>query len=65
MTRPALRRIAAAAARVLRTVVGAPDYDRYLAHHHRQHGDHTPLSRAEFERRRLAERYERPGARCC
>jgi len=66
------RRIAGAL-RVLRTVLGAPDYDRYVAHC-RARGtgsDGAPvrdvpvLDRAAFERERLAARYDRPGSRCC
>jgi uncharacterized short protein YbdD (DUF466 family) len=61
----ALRRFTAAAGRVLRAVLGAPDYERYLAHARAHHPDQTPLSRAEFLRARLDERYAKPGARCC
>lgn len=59
------RRRAAAVGRVLRTVLGAPDYDRYLAHVRERHPDQVPLSRAEFVQRRLRDRYDKPGARCC
>jgi uncharacterized short protein YbdD (DUF466 family) len=53
------------AASVLRRVVGAPDYERYLAHARSAHPDCAPLSREEFVRSRLEDRYSRPGARCC
>jgi uncharacterized short protein YbdD (DUF466 family) len=53
------------AASVLRRVIGAPDYERYLAHVARCHPDATPLSRDEFSRDALARRYDRPGSRCC
>ena len=56
-----LRRVA----RVVRTVIGAPDYDRYVAHVRRRHPDCTPLTREAFVRERLDARYSRPGARCC
>lgn len=49
----------------LRRIVGAPDYGTYLTHMRAHHPDATPMSPAEFERQRLAARYERPGARCC
>ena len=53
------------ALRVLRTIIGAPDYERYVAHM----GDHHPgcevVSRDEFIRQRLESRYSRPGSRCC
>jgi uncharacterized short protein YbdD (DUF466 family) len=54
-----------AAARVTRTVLGVPDYERYLAHVRATHPHATPLTRNEFARERLNERYSRPGARCC
>jgi uncharacterized short protein YbdD (DUF466 family) len=50
--------------RALRMVVGAPDYDGYLAHLSAHHPERTPLSREEFERS-ASERRARPGARCC
>jgi uncharacterized short protein YbdD (DUF466 family) len=52
-------------ARVLRRVVGVPDYDAYLTHIRRVHQECAPLSRDEFVRSRLEDRYSRPGARCC
>jgi len=55
----------AAAARVARTIVGAPDYERYLAHMRRRHPGHRPLSRDQFARARMDDRYNRPGSRCC
>jgi uncharacterized short protein YbdD (DUF466 family) len=60
MTR-ALGRIAAA----LRLMVGAPDYERYAAHVRRCHPGIEPQPRDEFYSRRLEERYNRPGAKCC
>ncbi|AHG91476.1 protein of unknown function DUF466 [Gemmatirosa kalamazoonensis] len=53
------------AARLLRAIVGAPDYERYVAHVHAHHPGCTPMTRDEFARERLAARYDRPGARCC
>jgi len=53
------------AAGVVRTVVGAPDYDRYVAHMRGHHPECEPVSRDEFMRQRLESRYSRPGARCC
>ncbi len=51
--------------RVVREVVGAPDYERYLEHHARCHPGSAPLDRrgyyAEFVTRRFG-----PGpTRCC
>ena len=53
------------AARLLRAIVGAPDYERYVAHVRAHHPACTPMTRDEFARERLAARYDRPGARCC
>jgi uncharacterized short protein YbdD (DUF466 family) len=53
------------AAAVLRIVIGAPDYERYLAHVTERHPGSVALSRDEFARDALARRYDRPGSRCC
>lgn len=50
---------------VLLAIVGAPNYERYVAHVASRHGCATPMSRDEFARDRLAARYDRPGSRCC
>lgn len=52
-------------AKVVRTIIGAPDYDRYVAHVRQCHPDRVPLSRDEFARERLQARYSQPGNRCC
>ncbi|HKV52916.1 MAG TPA: YbdD/YjiX family protein [Gemmatimonadaceae bacterium] len=65
MTRLTIRDRLAVAARVVRTIVGAPDYDRYVAHMRCRHPSDPPLTRDEFARARIADRYDRPGARCC
>ena len=52
-------------ARVLRTICGAPDYERYLAHVRSAHPEATPLPRDEWIRQRLEARYSTPGSRCC
>jgi len=59
--RARLRDVAA----VLRAIIGAPDYERYAAHMRRRHPGAPLLPPAEFIARRLAERNERPGGRCC
>lgn len=56
-----LRRASAVARRVL----GAPDYDAYLAHMRAHHAGERALSRDEHLRERLHARYNRPGSRCC
>jgi uncharacterized short protein YbdD (DUF466 family) len=54
-----------AAARVVRSVLGVPDYERYLAHMRATHPNATLLTSDEFARERLNDRYSKPGARCC
>jgi uncharacterized short protein YbdD (DUF466 family) len=53
------------AGRVVRVILGAPDYERYLVHMQRRHPGTAVMSPAEFARQRLEERYSRPGAKCC
>jgi uncharacterized short protein YbdD (DUF466 family) len=50
---------------VIRRIIGAPDYERYLAHVAHRHPSDAPLSREDFARDALARRYDRPGSRCC
>ena len=50
---------------MLRRIVGAPDYEAYLAHVAHRHPGAVPLSREAFARDALARRYDRPGSRCC
>jgi len=49
----------------VRTVIGAPSYERYIEHMTLVHPNITPLDREDFVNRRLHARYSRPGARCC
>lgn len=56
---------ARAVARAVPAVVGAPDYERYVAFLREADPGRPVPSRAEFEQERLAARYARPGARCC
>ena len=60
-----LRRWLRRAASIARAVLGAPDYERYLAYMAAHRAGETPLTADEFLRRRLDARYSRPGARCC
>lgn len=53
------------AACVVRRIIGVPDYDRYVAHVRARHPGTEPLAYEEFVRQRLADRYNRPGTRCC
>ena len=49
----------------MRRIIGAPDYERYLAHVLKCHPTESPLSREAFARDALARRYNQPGNRCC
>lgn len=55
----------ARATSTLNRIIGAPDYDGYLRHQRACHPDRAPMTRDEFVRQRLNDRYSRPGARCC
>jgi uncharacterized short protein YbdD (DUF466 family) len=52
-------------ARGLRAMLGAPDYERYVAHMCAAHPGRQPMSREEFQCERLESRYNKPGSRCC
>lgn len=64
-TRSELARTMTRVLATLHRIIGAPDYEGYLAHHRARHPEGAPLSRDEFARQRLEDRYARPGARCC
>jgi len=53
------------AAAITRRIVGVPDYDTYLAHVRGHHPGTVPMTREEFERVRMEDKYSRPGQRCC
>ena len=50
---------------VLRRIIGVPDYDLYVAHMRTHHPGCDLLSREAFIRERMADKYSRPGSRCC
>ena len=52
-------------ARTLRTIIGAPDYERYVEHMRERHPNEKPLTREEFASQRLEDRYAKAGSRCC
>ncbi|HEU4990832.1 MAG TPA: YbdD/YjiX family protein [Gemmatimonadaceae bacterium] len=54
-----------AIAELTRRVIGAPDYERYAAHMRQRHPGERLLTREEFARVRLEEKYSKPGGRCC
>ncbi|MEP6508653.1 MAG: YbdD/YjiX family protein [Gemmatimonadales bacterium] len=64
MTKTLVVRLAGIA-RAMRAVLGAPDYERYVEHVMVSHPGHEPMSRDQFVRDRMDNRYSRPGSRCC
>ena len=74
LVRAARLRVANAGA-IVRRIIGAPDYDRYVAHLRDHHPGARPMTYDEFARQRMvdgdqglvvaADRYSRPGTRCC
>ena len=52
-------------AKVVRTIIGVPDYDRYVAHVKECHPGQPPMTRDEFAKSRMEARYNQPGNRCC
>ena len=63
--RPNAEPVARRIQRAFRRIIGAPDYERYVAHVRECHPGVVALTREEFERARLEDRYSRPGQRCC
>jgi uncharacterized short protein YbdD (DUF466 family) len=51
--------------RVVRQVVGAPDYERYLEHHARCHAGTAPLDRRAFYAEFVSRRFGPGPTRCC
>ena len=58
-------RLFSRAATTLRTVLGFPDYERYLAHMRSAHPGDRVMSETEFRHTRLSDRYNRAGSKCC
>ena len=52
-------------AKVVRRIMGVPDYDVYVMHQRRCHPDAAVLSPEAFAQDMLKRRYEKPGSRCC
>ena len=46
-------------------IIGAPDYETYVAHAARCHPGRPLLSKNDFVNERLTDKYSRPGTRCC
>jgi uncharacterized short protein YbdD (DUF466 family) len=49
----------------LRTIIGVPDYDRYVEHCRIHHPDATPMTRDQFVNDCMQRKYQTPGTRCC
>jgi uncharacterized short protein YbdD (DUF466 family) len=49
----------------VRTIIGVPDYERYLRHMRARHPECAVMTAAEFANARLQARYSKPGSRCC
>lgn len=48
-----------------RRIIGAPDYEIYLARHRQIHPEVPPMSEKEFFRFAIDRRYSKAGPRCC
>lgn len=65
LTPPANANVLTRVLAVVRRIIGVPDYDVYVAHMRAHHPDCAISSRDDFLRERMADKYSRPGARCC
>ena len=63
--RPPFRERVRRVLRVVRTMIGEPDYERYVTHMREHHPGCEIATRDEFMRQRMESRYSKPGARCC
>ncbi|HEX2722396.1 MAG TPA: YbdD/YjiX family protein [Gemmatimonadaceae bacterium] len=54
-----------ALAAAIRAILGAPDYERYVAYARQCHPERELISLDDFVKERMETRYEKPGARCC
>lgn len=52
-------------AKVVRRIIGVPDYDAYVRHQQLHHPECAVLSPEAFGQDMLKRRYEKPGSRCC
>ena len=50
--------------RTVNGMFGVPDYDRYVQQFSARYPDQKPLTREEFEKDRMHDRYIKPGNRC-
>jgi len=59
-----VNQIAAILAKI-RTMIGVPDYDRYVEHCRTHHPDAAPMTRDQFITERMEKKYSSSGTRCC
>ena len=49
----------------VKRIIGAPDYEAYLARHRQVHPEVPPMSEKEFFRFAMDRRYSKASPRCC
>ena len=49
----------------VKRIIGAPDYEAYLARHRQIHPEVPPMSEKEFFRFAMDRRYSKASPRCC
>ncbi len=49
----------------VKRIIGAPDYEAYLARHRQVHPEVPPMSEKEFFRFAIDRRYSKASPRCC
>jgi len=52
-------------ARVLRAMLGVPDYGKYVERCRQRHPATQPMTRDQFTIDFLERKFSRPGSRCC
>ena len=52
-------------AAIVRQIIGAPNYERYVAYMTTNHPECALLSRDAFFKERMNQKYTQPGSRCC
>jgi uncharacterized short protein YbdD (DUF466 family) len=63
--KPSLRERLQTVSETVNAILGVPDYERYVRDYEASHpGEKAPMTRAEFEKDRLHERFIKPGNKC-
>jgi uncharacterized short protein YbdD (DUF466 family) len=52
-------------ATVVRQIIGAPNYERYVEYQTKHHPECALLTRDAFFKDRMNQKYTQPGSRCC